>query len=154
MSVSVRPSDLGPIVVSVARVRRASESDSRAWLQHELVFENTSDRPVSFADTRTAAVLGSRGRPMLVGADEGCGYHRVNPLRGVCLLYLDLLTIDPHGSASRTITLWTGLRGLKPLVAGRYVFRKPMRFQAGREVPAGGTGRTVRLELTYRVALR
>ncbi|MGH3035517.1 MAG: hypothetical protein ACRDON_13320 [Gaiellaceae bacterium] len=153
MQVSVKPSDLGPIVISVGS-RHVRESDSHTWLQHDLVFENRGDRAVTFADTRTAAVLGPAGRPMLVAADEGCGYYRVKPLRGACLLYLDFITVRPHGSVSRTITLWKGLRGMSPLGAGTFVFRKPMRFQVGREVPEEGTGRTVTIKVVYRVAAR
>jgi hypothetical protein len=152
VQVSVARSDLGPVVVSVRRVRRVRESDSRMWLQHDLVFKNASDRTVTFADTRTAAVLGPVGRPMLVASDEGCGYYRVKPLRGACLAYLDFITVKPHGSASRTITLWKGLPGMKPRSVGTYVFRKPMRFQVGRAVPADGTGHTATIRLVYRLA--
>ncbi|MGH3046711.1 MAG: hypothetical protein ACRDNC_06875 [Gaiellaceae bacterium] len=153
VQVSVEPSDLGRIVVSVARVRRVQERDRRVWLQHDLVFENTSDRRITFAETRTAAVLGPPGRPMLVASDQACGYYRIKPLRGACLLYLDFPTVRPHGSVSRTVTLWKGLPGMRPLAAGAYVFRKPLRFQVGREVPAKGSGRTVTIELVYRVAV-
>jgi hypothetical protein len=153
VQVSVEPSDLGPIVVSVGS-RRVDGFGSHVWLQHELVFENTGDRTITFADTRTAAVLGPRGRPMLVASDEGCGYWRVDPLRGACLAYLDLITVKPHRSVSRTIKLWKGLRGTKPLRAGTFVFRKPMRFQVGRSVPEVGTGRTGTIKLVYRVSTR
>lgn len=151
--VSVKPANLGPIVVSVG-ARRVDGFGSHVWLQHELVFENTGDRTVIFADTRTAAVLGPRGRPMLVASDEGCGWYRMKPLRGWCLANLDFITVRPHRSVSRTITLWKGLRGMKPLAAGTFVFRKPMRFQVGRSVPEVGTGRTATIRLVYRVAAR
>jgi hypothetical protein len=153
VQVSVEPSDLGPIVVSVGS-RRLDGLASHVWLQHELVFENTGDRTVTFADTRTAAVLGPRGRPMLVASDEGCGYHRVRPLRGACRLYLDFPTVKPHRTISRTVTLWRGLRGMKPLRAGTFVFRKPMRFQVGRSVPRVGTGRSVTVKLVYKITAR
>ena len=154
VQVSVEPSDLGPIVVSVARVRPVQERGSHAWLQHELLFENTGDRRITFADTRTAAVLGPPGRPMLVASDSGCGYYRVKPLRGACPMYLDFPSVKPHDSISRTVTLWKGLRGMTPLATGTYVFRKLLRFQAGREVPEEGAGRAVTIELVYRVAAR
>jgi hypothetical protein len=150
--VSVEPSDLGRIVVS-AGARRVRAGSSRVWLEHDLVFENTGDRTVTFADTRTAAVLGPRGRPMLIGSDEGCGYWRLHPFRGVCLAYLDFITVRPHRSVSRRITLWRA-RGMKPLRAGTFVFRKPMRFRVGRSVPEMGTGRTVTIELVYRITAR
>jgi hypothetical protein len=150
VQVSVESSDLGPIVVSVGS-RRADGFGSHSWIQHDLVFENTGDRTVTFADTRTAAVLGPRGRPMLVASDEGCGYWRLDPLRGACLAYLDFITVKPHRSVSRTISIWKGLRGAKPLRARRFVFRKPMRFQVGRSAPETGTGRTGTIKLVYRV---
>jgi hypothetical protein len=151
--VSVEPSDLGRIVVSVGS-RRVGGFGPHIWLQHDLVFENTGDRTVTFADTRTAAVLGPAGRPMLVASDTGCGYSRVKPLLGACRLNLDFPTVRPHRSVSRTITLWRGLRGMKPLRAGTFVFRKPLRFHVGRSVPEVGTGRTVTIQLVYRVAAR
>jgi hypothetical protein len=153
--VSVRPSDPGPVVVSVARVRRVRESGSLAWLQHELVFQNRSGRRITFADTWTAAVLGRSGRPMLVASsDRRCGYFRVNPLRGFCILPLDFPFLRAQGRLSRTVTLWKGLPGMAPLAAGTYVFRTPLRFQFGREVPEEGAGRSVTIRLVYRVAVR
>jgi hypothetical protein len=153
--VSVRPSDLGPIVVSAGRVRRVLESGSPAWLQHELVFENRSDRRITFADTWTADVLGRSGRPMLVASsDWRCGYYRVKPLRAACRLPLDFPIIRARGRLSRTVTLWKGLPGTAPLAAGTYFFRTPLRFQFGREVPEEGAGRSVTIRLVYRVAVR
>jgi hypothetical protein len=153
VQVSVEPTDLGPIVVSVGS-RRVSGFGSHVWLQHDLVYENTGDRTVTFADTRAAAVLGPAGRPMLVASDEGCAYYRVRPLRGACLLNLDFPTVKPHRTISRTVTLWRGLRGMKPLRAGTFVFRKPLRFQVGRSAPDVGTGRSVAIKLVYKITVR
>lgn len=151
VEVPVEPSDMGPIAVFVGRVRPAGEGDGGPWLQHDIVFENHGDRRVTFADTRTARLLGAPGRPVLLVSDNACGYHRVEPLVGSCLLYLDFPTVKPGRSITRTITLWKGLRGMKPLTPGTYVFRKPVRFKVGREVPAKGAGRTFRLRVVYRV---
>ena len=140
--VSVEPPGLGPIVASVGRMRPAAENDAHAWLQHDLVLENIGERPVRLADTRKAALLGPPGRPLLLAAHEGCGYA-VQPLAPVCLLYLRLLTVEPRGSVASTITLFKGLRGMKPLTPGTYVFRTTIRFQAGREFP---------FRLVYRLA--
>lgn len=152
--VSVVPADLGPLTVSVGPARPAPQGCAHPWLQHDIVFENTGDRRVTFADTRAAAVLGPAGRPVLLASDPGCSYSRVRPIRAACLAYLDFPTVKPHGSVTRTITLWKGLRGMKSLRPGTYVFRKPIRFDVGRHVPPAGTGRSAILEITYRIDAR
>jgi hypothetical protein len=150
--VSVEPSGQGPIAVSVGAIGRAPVTDAHAWLQHDLVLENRGDRPVSFADTRTGAFLGPRGRRVLLAADQGCGYGiSERRIELACLLYLDLLTLEPHEAVPRTVTLWKGLRGMKPLEPGTYVFRKKLRFRVGRVPPPVGTGRTAILRIVYRV---
>lgn len=152
LGVSVEPSALGPIGVSVGAIRKAPVTDARAWLQHDLVLENRGGRPVTFADTRTGAFLGPDGRRVLLAADQGCGYG-INERRIelACLLYLDLLTLEPREAVTRTVTLWKGLRGVKPLEPGTYVFRKKVRFRSGRMPPSAGTGRTAILRIVYRV---
>lgn len=153
VQVSVEPSDLGPIVVSVTQPRRVETHDPHVWLQHELVFENTSDRRITFADTWGWALLGPRGRPMLfVSADRRCAPWRIKPLRTVCILPLNFPVVRAHGRLSRTVRLRKGLPGATLLAAGTYVFRQPLRFRAGREVPAEGAGRSVTISLVYRVA--
>jgi hypothetical protein len=150
VQVSVEPTDLGPISVSVGRIRPAPPG-SQAWLQHDLVFENTGDRRVTFADTRTAALLGPSRNPVLLAGDNGCGYSRVKPLVGACLLNLDFPSVKPRRSVMRTVTLWKGLPGMKSLTPGTYVFRKSVRFRLGREIPPPGTGRAFTLRIVYRV---
>jgi hypothetical protein len=152
VQVSVEPSELGPIAVSVGRVRPAPVNGSRAWLQHDLVLENRGDRPVTFADTRNGMFLGPRARRVLLAADQGCGYGIYKRrIELACLLYLDIPTLDPHTSLTRTLTLWKGLPGMNPLRPGTYVFRHPIRFRIGREPPADGRGQTAMLEIDYRV---
>jgi hypothetical protein len=41
--VSIEPSELGPIAVSVGRMRPAPENDGHPWLQHDIVLENTGE---------------------------------------------------------------------------------------------------------------
>ena len=152
VEVSFESSDLGPITVSVGPIRRVRPNDSRAWLQHDLVFENTGSRPVTFADSRRGAMLGPRGNPLLLAADQGCGYApHDGRIELACLLYLDIPTVEPQGALTRTVTLWKDLRGMEPLKAGTYVFRKTLRFKAGHKPPAEGAGRTATLRLVYRV---
>jgi hypothetical protein len=68
-------------------------------------------------------------------------------------MYLDIPTVGPHRALTRTVTLWKDLRGMEPLKAGTYVFRKTLRFKAGNKPPAEGAGRTATLRLVYRVDL-
>ena len=133
-------------------MRRAPTNDSHAWLQHDLVFINTSDRPVTFADSRRGALLGPHGNPLLLAADQGCGYApHGRRLELACLMYLDIPTVEPHSALTRTVTLWKGLRGMEPLEPGTYVFRKEVRFQVGQKPPAEGAGRTATLRIVYQV---
>jgi hypothetical protein len=153
VQVSVDPAEVGPIAVSVGRIRPAPVNGSQAWLQHDLVFENNSDRSVTFADTRNGMFLGPRARGVLLAADQGCGYGIYKRrIELACLLYLDIPTLEPHTSLTRTLTLWKGLPGMNPLRPGTYVFRHPIRFRIGREPPADGSGQTAMLEIDYRVA--
>jgi hypothetical protein len=156
VKVSVEPSNLWPIVVSVGPARAAPRNDARPWVQHELVFENTGARPVQFADTRTSAFIGPSGhRRRLLAADEGCGYGaetRTSRIEaGVCLLYLDAFAVKPHASITRTVTLFKELRGMEPLTAGTYIFKRVIRFRVGHETPDEGTGRTAVLRLVYEI---
>jgi hypothetical protein len=155
VKVSVERSNLWPIVVSVGPARAAPRNEARPWVQHELVFENTGDRPVRFADTRTSAFIGPSGHRMLLAADEGCGYGsetRTSRIEaGACLLYLDAFAVKPHASVSRTVTLFKELRGMEPLTAGTYIFERAIRFRLGHEIPAEGTGRTAVLRLVYEI---
>jgi hypothetical protein len=135
----------GQLDVSVGPLRPAAPSRSRSWLEHELAFANRGHRTLTFADTRTVRILDS-----LLVAEEGCGYS-LRPLEPTCLLYLDIPSLRPGESRTRTVTLWKGLRGLKPLAAGTYVFKKTVRFQFGRAAPGPGHGHRGVIELTYKV---
>lgn len=152
IGVSVEPTRIGPLAVSVGPVRPAPVNDARPWLQHELVFGNRGDRPVQFADTRISAFLSRRHRALIAG-DEGCGYATWgrSGLELGCTLNLDAFSIDGHGSVSRMITLFKDVAGLQSLAPGRYVFRKPIRFQVGREIPEAGRGRTAVLRIVYEI---
>jgi len=154
VTVSVEPEQVGPITVSVGAMRRSPRSDAGPWLDHDIVFANTSDRLLRFADTRTSAFIGPPGdRRRLLAADEGCGYVPGTPSSRLeadaCQLYLDAFVVRPQRSVSRTVTLFKGLPGMKPLTARTYTFKKVIRFGAGREVPDEGTGRTAVLRLVY-----
>jgi hypothetical protein len=156
VQVSVKPSRLGPIVFSAQHPARAKPTDSHPWIVHDLVFRNTGDRPVSFADTRGSEFVGEAGHNRLLVADQGCGYARNSPRApvrtGVCAAYLDLLVVKPHASAGRSITLFKGLPGMAHLTPGTYVFRRPVRFQSGKRQPGEGKGRSGVVRLVYRIA--
>ena len=155
--VAVRPSRLGPIVFAARNLARAKPTNSDPWIQHDLVFRNTGDQQVTFADTRSSRFIGETGHNRLLVADEGCGYSRKHPRAPVraraCLAYLDLLTVKPHASAKRSITLFKGLPSMKRLVAGTYVFRRPVRFQTGSQQPGEG-GRAGVVRVVYEIASR
>jgi hypothetical protein len=145
VSVALRAGGLGPVEVAVGPLRPAPPNNSYPWLEHELVITNTADRPITFADTRTVRILDG-----LLVAEEGCGYA-LRPLEPACLLYLDIPSLPPGDSRSRTVTLWKGLPGLQALEPGTYVFRKVLRFAFGRAAPGPGTGARAVVRLVYRV---
>jgi hypothetical protein len=145
VTVALEARGLGPIDVSLGPLRPAAPSDSHPWLDHELVIINKGHRTVTFADTRTVRIF-----PRLLVAEEGCGYS-LRPLEPACLLYLDIPSLAPGESRSRTVTLWKGLPGMKPLAAGTYVFKKTVRFQFGRVAPGPSHGRRGIVELSYKV---
>jgi hypothetical protein len=146
VEVSLEARGPGPVELSLHPLRPAPLTDSHAWLQHELVITNASRRQITFADTRTARLLGGR----LLVAEEGCGYG-LRPLEPACLLYLDIPALDGGESLSRTFTLWKGLRGLEPMAPGTYVFSKVLRFDFGRAAPGLREGRRAIVRLIYRV---
>jgi hypothetical protein len=151
VQVSVEPGAVGPIELEVERLRAAPESNARPWVQHDLVFHNRGDRPVTVEDTRRSSFLRRDGRPVLLIADRGCGYerraNRVKP--GVCLLYLDEFTVRPGSTASRDVTLFKDLRGMERLTAGTYVWDKVIGFRVGGpDAPI----RTATIHLTYEVS--
>jgi len=157
IKVRVESWNAAPIFVSVEAIRAAATNDARPWVQHELVLENRSDRPVRFADTRTSAFVGPPAHARLLVADQGCGYARrteESPIEaGVCASYLDAPTVEPDGSIRRTITLFKELPGMEPLARGTYVFEKVIRFRVGGELPTEETGRTAVVRLVYEIEL-
>lgn len=132
---STVPAAIGPVVFAASDLRRAETTDSHPWLQHKLGFRNTGDLPAIFEDTRSSAFAGAPMERRLLVADEGCGYARNTPSApvraGSCLGYLDRLTLRPHDAATRSVTLYEGLPGMKRLRPGTYVFRHPVRFRVG-----------------------
>lgn len=150
--VSVRPHTVGPIEIAVGSLRSAPETDSHPWIRHEMTFRNRGDRLVRFHDTRTSGFIRRAGRPVLLVADEGCGYEkrRRKPVRpGACLLYLDEFMVRPGSAARRTITLFRELRGMEPLAPGTYAWDKVIRFRVGSpDAPV----RTATIRLTYELS--
>jgi hypothetical protein len=132
IQVAVSPMRMGPISISTSPVRRAKPNDARPWLRHDLTFSNRGAKVVRFEDTRRSTFLGGR---RLLAADRGCGYGKLDHApwteAGVCLLYLDPMTVRPGRSQVRDVTLFRGLRGMETLRPGRYVFAKAMRFRVG-----------------------
>jgi len=158
VQVSVRPSRIGPILLAVKNLAPAKPTGSDPWIEHDLVFRNTGDQPVTFADTRGSESIGEAGHSRLLVANEGCGYSRNSPLApvraGACRAYLDLLAVKRHASAKQPITLFKGLPGMDRLSAGTYVFRRAVRFQPGRRGPGEGEGRSGVVRVVYEVTSR
>ena len=154
---TAEPVRLGPIGFAIENLV-PDESNGRAWIEHDLVFRNAGGRPVTFADTRSSTFIGERDGHRLLAADAGCGYSREHPgsdvEAGACRLYLDLLTLKPHASGRRAITLYRGLPGMERLGAGTYVFRLPVRFQVGDRTPGENEGRSGVVRLVYEVLPR
>jgi hypothetical protein len=154
--VTVTPHRLGRIAFGVDRLVRAEPNEAHAWVRHDLVLHNGGDRKVTFADTRRSAFARGPGRRRVLVADAGCGYaidrRGAAAIAGVCQASLDLISIEPHASVRRQVTLFKGLGGMERLRAGTYVFRRAVRFRVGERAPDVGEGRRVVLTLAYRVA--
>jgi hypothetical protein len=150
VGVSVEPTRLGPLVVSVGAIHPARTTLPGAWVEHDIVFTNRGDRPVQFADIGFSGFLPPR-RPILVAGDRRCVPER-SSLEIYCLLYIDPLHVAPHSSESRTIMLFKDLGGLRPLGPGSYVLETPLRFRIGRGVPEEGSGRFEVLRIVYEIA--
>jgi hypothetical protein len=149
VEVSVTPQRVGPIAITVGPVEPAPANDAHPWFQHDLVFENTGDRRVTFADTRTSRFIGPPGSHRLIAADTGCGYGsapggRARP--GTCLLYLDTFTVQPGRSETRQVTTFEGLPGMDPLRSGTYVFPRTIEFHVAGDAPIRAT-----LHISYRI---
>jgi hypothetical protein len=158
LGVTVTPSRLGPISFAAKDLARAKRTNSDPWIEHDLVFRNSGDRTVTFADTRSSRFLGEGSDSRVLAADQGCGYalnsRKAPATAGACLSYLDLLRVEPDASAKRSITLFKGLRGMDRLAAGTYVFRRPVRFQFGQRMPGEAEGRSAIVRLVYEVEAR
>jgi hypothetical protein len=151
--VSLSRTRIGPLRVRTGRVRRAPQTSSHPWVQHRLRIRNVGRRKVRLGDTRTSAYLRGPLRRALLGADEGCGYgisSRSDEIDvGVCAEYLDAPTLRPGERIKRTVTLFKGLKGMKPLRAGIYVFHKRITYRV-----ATREERTRRVRVVYRIRTR
>jgi hypothetical protein len=108
---------------------------------------------VRLGDTRTSAYLRGPVRRALLGSDEGCGYGISSGIDeidvGICADYLDAPTLRPGERIKRTVTLFKGLKGMRPLHAGIYVFRKRITYRV-----ASREERTRRVRVIYRIRTR
>jgi hypothetical protein len=143
--VSIEEPRVGPLQLSVSEMRSAAANDAEPWLEHDLVIENQGDVAVEVDDTRTSVFVPESGAPILLVADEGCGYGVPSPGApvepGACRRYLDAFTVEPGDSASRVVTLYKELAGMAELQEGTCVFEKVLRFSLGEEPPQEHTVR-------------
>lgn len=132
VTVSVQPSRIGQLAISVSSVRSMTTSDAHPWVQHDVIFENLGENPIQFEDTRSSAFLPNEDRPILLAADQGCGYGKSSPTSpieaGLCQDYLDDFTVLPQRSDVRTITLFKEQPGMAEMREGMYVFDKTIQF--------------------------
>jgi hypothetical protein len=132
VSVSVEPKEVGQLEISLGDLHLAPANDAHPWLQHELVVTNNGESKITFEDTRTSVFLPGKSHPMLLLADEGCGYGIPEPgapvEAGACHNNLDAPTLAPGETLKREITLTSGLEGMDPLEAGAYVFERRLEF--------------------------
>jgi hypothetical protein len=154
---SVAPTRLGGLAVSVRPPRPPRRPGSRAFLVHDLVFENVGRRPLLLTGTRSiAAFIGPAGhRRRLLANGELCGWVPQQPgfrLEVACLAMLDVTTLKPGGSHAVTISLIKGLRGMEPFVPGRYELR--FRVGIGRPSTPAGQPRDARLTISYEIDTR
>jgi hypothetical protein len=146
-------SRMGPLALRTSSVRRAPDTSSEPWIQHEVRVTNVGRRRVRLGDTRRSAYLRGPVERALLGADEGCGYGRASGSDqidvGLCAAYLDAPTLRVGERIKRTVTLFKGLKGMKQLRAGTYVFQKKVRYNVG--TPEGRTGH---LKVVYKITSR
>jgi hypothetical protein len=135
ISVSVEPARVGPVSLSVTRIRRAPDNDAHPWLEHRLRYANVGTAKLEFDDTRHSAFIPNEAKPVLLVADEGCGYGKPSPSApieaGACLTYLDLMTVAPGKTETRDVTIFKGLKGMSKLESGTYSFAKKISFHSG-----------------------
>ena len=145
----VEPRRIGPLHLTVRKLRKAKPNDAHPWLRHDLVLRNSGNRKLDFGDTRTSRYL-EPGRRLL-GADEGCGYGKAKgkPIdAGACALYLELLTLEPGESKKKDITLFKELPGMQEMKLGVYEFKKKLTFGIGT-----GARKPHAITIVYEVAL-
>jgi hypothetical protein len=134
--VSVEPTEVGPLEVSVGEVSKPRGArPGGSTIHHELTFENAGEREISFENQRSSRFVGE-GTGLLV-ADNGCGYAIDGPGSpievGGCRSNLDLIELEPGETESRDVSLFRGLRGMDELEPGEYVFEHPVSFAVGGE---------------------
>ena len=107
---------------------------------------------MTFRGLGLAAELGPRDRPALLVASGPCSFAGSRRhITIACLAYLDIPSVGPHDTETRTVTLWKGLAGMSRLRPGTYVARYPLRFVFGRRLPTEGKSRAGAVNLVYRV---
>lgn len=146
---AIAPRSSGAVTFAAGPLRPIGKDGA----EHELLITNTGQRPVAFADTRSSRLLGARGRREPLAGDEGCGYVQDRPGAAIelnaCRGNRDELVVPSGRTATRTITLLWNLPGAGRLTPDTYVFRRPVRFAAGREAPDNGRGHAGVVRLVY-----
>jgi hypothetical protein len=149
--VSLEVGRAGPLRFGLSRTRMPTGAEPHPLLQHEVVIRNEGPRRMTLDDTRGSGFLDPHKPPRLLGADEGCGYALDDggPIEpGACRVDLRIVELPPGRPTMRTITLWHGLPGMEPLIAGTYRMPEVVRYRSEGD---GDRSHTVDLGLTYRM---
>jgi hypothetical protein len=152
IQVSVQPTRVRQLTVSVGPARGAPRNEAHPWIQHGLVLENVGHRPLLLMGVRSpAAFIGPAGHRRRLLATAGlCGYvpeGSSSKLEIACRLVLDVTDLKPGAKHRGTVTLFKELRGMEPLVDGTFTF--DFRFRIGRPSRPEAKGRAVALKLVY-----
>jgi hypothetical protein len=140
-AVSVTPQTLGALAISVKSTpARTGTAEGGDFAVYRLTYTNRGRKTFRFINERTSAFFGAEDGLLL--ADDGCGFafEKGKPVEdGVCQAYLDVIKLKPGESTKRTITAWTGLRGMGELEAGDFTLDRPVEITRRGKVKREGT---------------
>ena len=128
VEVSVSPSRVGPLSVSLGELEADLDPDDPKWLSHIVTFVNVAEEVVRLEEVRASTFLRRDRDPVLLVADAGCGWvlpRGGKPVKpGVCFGDLVIAHLETGESFDQAVFLNKDLPGMEQLVEGTYVFHK------------------------------